>query len=256
MTPFGVVGQWVQRPTGNPEIPGRAYFIATIAGAASTEGGPDISSLGAEEQLFDDLLTPNAEERATLDLPLLTHLAVVVFEEAPGDLNAGAEPANEARLQPTLVARLGGVERPVQGVLGAIPQGLVVASATRSGCALGVFDWDRWTTNWLTTEACLHGGAAVAEPSGPAVYGIAQISDANDASPQDREVVRVSLTDGRMEQLTHDAIEDVAVLAQVTTSGTWLAIQRQPPLAYARFAPSYVCTGLRDESSRSEPPPE
>ncbi len=209
-------------------------LLVTVAGAQGAEAGEAPAELegetrSEEQQLFDDLLAPNEEERATLDLPRLTHQAVM--RVGPGG--------------PSLVARIGGVERPVQGVLGATEAGVVVASASRPfGCTVGIVDWETWEPRWLEVGGCLHSGSVAPGPRGDAVYGTMRVAELYDPVVGDAEVVRVDLEDGRITQLTHDGVEDGQVIAALTGEGVRLAIQRRPRTTYARFAPAYVCTAL------------
>lgn len=224
-----------ERESAEEEAPERDVLLfVTIAGAQGAEAGvaeaddaPEDRT--EEQQLFDDLLAPNEEERATLDLPQLTHQAVLRVGEGG----------------PTLVARIGGVQRPVQGVLGATAEGAVVASASRAhGCTVGVVDWQTWEPRWIEVAGCLRSGSVAPGPRGDAVYGAMRIAERSDPVVGDTEVVRVDLVDGRITQLTHDGVDDTEVLAAPTSEGVRLAIQRRPPVTYARFAPAYACTAL------------
>ncbi len=269
VTAFGAFGHFLQRPVvvpepspeGVPEAPGEAetpeaappeeqgiLLFVTVAGAQGAEVTADVaeeeSGRTEEQQLFDDLLAPNEEERATLDLPQLTHQAV---------MRVGAE-------GPTLVARIGGIERPVQGVLGATTEGVVVASAGRPfGCTVGIVDWQTWEPRWVEVGGCLHSGSVAPGPRGDAIYGTMRVAEVGDPVVGDSEVVRVDLVDGRITQLTHDGVEDSKVLAGVTEAGVRLAIQRRPATSYARFAPAYACTALAPEEEGEpftpRPPP-
>lgn len=266
VTDFGAFGHFLERPAmpapepaaeagaaeagaTDPAMEAELLLLVTVAGAQGAEAGADVPEDEAgdrteEQQLFDDLLAPNEEERATLDLPQLTHQAV---------MRVGAE-------GPSLVARIGGVERPVQGVLGATAEGVVVASASRPfGCTVGVVDWRTWEARWIEVGGCLQSGQVAPGPRGDAIYGTMRVSEVSDPVEGDSEVVRVDLVDGRLTQLTHDGVEDGKVLVGVTPQGVRLAIQRRPATSYARFAPAYVCTALAPEDEGEaftpRPPP-
>jgi len=249
VTAFGAFGSFLERPLlaaseseSGAEVPPEseapvpeadALLFVTVAGAQGAEAVADApeeeGDRSEEQQLFDDLLAPNAEERATLDLPQLTHLAVMRI--GPGG--------------PSLVARIGGVERPVQAVLGATAEGVVVASAGRPfGCTVGVVDWDTWEPRWVDVAGCLRSGSVAPGPRGDAIYGTMRVAEVSDPVVGDAEVVRVDLQDGRITQLTHDGVEDTKVIAGVSDGAVRLAIQRRPPTTYARFAPAYACTAL------------
>ncbi|MAQ16154.1 MAG: hypothetical protein CMN30_15355 [Sandaracinus sp.] len=222
VTPFGVFGRFVDRPDAAP------LLVVTVPGVeGATEAPESDTPPSEEEQLFDDLLSLDAEERANLDLPRLAHLAV---------LEVGAA-------EPTLVQRIGGTDEPVFGLLGATADALVVASANREdGCTFGVIPWATWEPTWIPVGPCVSSGSVAPGPRGDAVYGTMRIADAGDESPGDAEVVRVDLSDGRITQLTHDGVEDTAVLARAQEDGrVRLAVQRRPRPDYARFAPQLVC---------------
>jgi len=261
VTDFGAFGLFLERPESESEAGSESgsepesesesdvLLFVTVAGAQGAEagGGPaqaEEDGRSEQQQLFDDLLAPNEEERATLDLPRLTHQAV---------MRVGPD-------GPALVARIGGVERPVQGVLGATEAGVVVASASRPfGCTVGIVDWETWEARWIEVGGCLRSGSVAPGPRGDAIYGTMRVAELSDPVVGDAEVVRVDLDDGRLTQLTHDGVEDSKVIAGVTEGGVRLAIQRRPPTTYARFAPAFACTTLAPtepgEPFTPRPPP-
>lgn len=243
---FGVSGRWVRLPMrvtdGDPTraetllavvVPGeRSDDVLEDEGA---EEGDDTDESDIEEELVG--VNP---ERAGLDLPPLTHIALLRMTEG----------------EPELVARIGGVERPVRQLIGSHEGRLVVSSYSRVfGCAFGIFDPNAAPPLVFTSASVCPGNPSLT-PDGM-VVGEARMSRDEDPEGRDGELVMVDPTTGHAVPFSANTIRDrYPTVVATPGDGRRVFFERLPRRRYARHPPAGTCFADLPEIDMTPPAPE
>ncbi|MEM1416917.1 MAG: hypothetical protein AAGH15_18615, partial [Myxococcota bacterium] len=228
-------------------------------GRIVTEEGEDLQAASAtvEDLPADAIVTEEGEDLQAASATVEDVSADAIATEEGEDLLADLLPEDDVppdapplthvalhRPDGTLVARIGGVDRPVAFVGGVLRdeegEALVLLSSSRvHGCTLGLWRPLTGELRWTPMSSCV----SFPTMAGGRLFGEAALAAfAGDEAPDDAEIVEVDLATGRVTPLTTNAVRERYVKARALPDGrVRLAFERIPERRFRRFPHASVC---------------
>ncbi len=241
--PFGVSATWVEVAKEGAPDELETLLAVVVPGEREElqlDDGPAAETQAVDESDIEEELVGVNPERAGLNLPPLTHVALA---RITGD-------------EFEIVGRIGGVERPVRSVVGSHTGKLVVMSYSRvHGCGIGIYDRNGADGTALTFVQPDHCPANPQLTSQGTVVGEVAVEREGVLPDHQGELVAVDPATGFVRVLTQNGIRDRYVRPAQTRGGTErLFFERLPRRRYARHPAAGVCFVDLPELDMTRPP--